>query len=61
MVDLKRSALTFLFLSSIALWSTPAFAQMDLAGEWAPQFHEDQPERLAALIATFIAETPVHA
>ena len=47
MHDLKRSALAFLFLSSIALWSTPAFAQMDLAGEWAPQFHEDQPERLA--------------
>jgi len=47
MYDLKRSALAFLFLSSIVLSSTPAFAQMDLAGEWAPQFHEDQPERLA--------------
>jgi len=47
MYDLNRSALAFLFLSSIVLSSTPAFAQMDLAGEWAPQFHEDQPERLA--------------
>jgi hypothetical protein len=24
---------------------SPAFAQMDLAGMWAPLFHEDQPER----------------
>lgn len=26
--------------------SLPAFAQMDLSGEWAPRFHEEQPERL---------------
>ena len=26
--------------------SVPAFAQMDLSGEWAPRFHEEQPERL---------------
>ena len=25
-----------------ALLSVPAFAQVDLAGEWAPRFHEDQ-------------------
>jgi hypothetical protein len=24
----------------------PAFAQVDLSGEWAPKFHEDQPERI---------------
>ena len=24
----------------------PACAQVDLSGEWAPQFHEDQPERI---------------
>ena len=24
----------------------PASAQIDLAGEWAPRFHEDQPERI---------------
>src|SRR5215475_6341152 len=29
------------------LVSLPALAQMDLSGEWAPQFHEDNPERLA--------------
>jgi hypothetical protein len=28
------------------LMSLPALAQMDLSGEWAPRFHEDQPERL---------------
>jgi hypothetical protein len=31
----------FLFLLCV-----PAFAQVDLAGEWAPRFHEDQPERI---------------
>jgi len=24
----------------------PLSAQIDLAGEWAPRFHEDQPERI---------------
>jgi hypothetical protein len=24
----------------------PAFGQLDLSGEWAPRFHEDQPERI---------------
>jgi cyclase len=28
------------------LTAVPAMAQIDLAGEWAPQYHEDQPERL---------------
>src|SRR5438270_13627353 len=31
----------------IALAALPAFAQIDPSGEWAPRFHEDQPERLA--------------
>jgi len=31
----------------LTLLSLPAFAQVDLSGEWAPRFHEDQPERLA--------------
>jgi hypothetical protein len=31
----------------MTLASFPAFAQMDLSGEWAPRFHEDNPERLA--------------
>src|SRR6202162_4447906 len=30
----------------VALLSVPAFAQVDLAGEWAPRFHEDQHERI---------------
>jgi hypothetical protein len=29
------------------LVAAPAFAQVDLSGEWAPRFHEDNPERLA--------------
>lgn len=28
------------------LAGAPAFAQMDFSGEWAPRFHEDQPERV---------------
>jgi hypothetical protein len=31
----------------MALAASPAFGQIDPSGEWAPRFHEDQPERLA--------------
>ena len=34
-------------IALIALMSMPVFAQIDPTGEWAPRFHEDQPERLA--------------
>src|SRR5215470_7515178 len=34
-------------LMLMALMSAPAFAQMDISGEAAPRFHEDNPERLA--------------
>jgi len=37
-----RTALLFLVVAFIA---TPAFAQLDLAGEWARDNHEDQPHR----------------
>ena len=37
---------SLLLLFAIVLFSAPGFAQMDLSGEWAPQFHEDQPERV---------------
>ncbi len=30
----------------ILLASLPAWAQLDPSGEWAPRFHEDQPERI---------------
>jgi hypothetical protein len=43
----SRIALTGFLLLAAMLFATTAFAQIDLAGEWAPQFHEDQPERLA--------------
>ena len=39
-------------LAIMALMSLPAFAQMDPTGEWAPRFHEDNPERLAESITT---------
>ena len=29
-----------------AFGASPAFAQIDLSGEWNPLFHEDQPERI---------------
>jgi uncharacterized membrane protein YgcG len=47
MENLKRNAVAVvLVVSAMMLFSTPAFAQMDLVGEWANLFHEDQPERL---------------
>src|SRR5438132_7044057 len=30
----------------VVLLAVPAFAQVDPSGEWAPRFHEDQPERI---------------
>src|SRR5580698_7353266 len=35
-----------LFVLAAALSAMPAWAQIDLSGEWDPQFHEDQPERI---------------
>jgi hypothetical protein len=32
-------------LLTAAILAAPAFAQISLSGEWAPLFHEDQPER----------------
>ena len=37
----------FLMFASLLLVSVPAFSQVDFTGEWAPRFHEDQPERVA--------------
>jgi hypothetical protein len=31
---------------TVLVLSMPAFAQVDPTGEWAPRFHEDQPERI---------------
>src|SRR6202140_5154639 len=36
----------FMLLLAAGLLSIPAFAQRDPSGEWAPRFHEDQPERI---------------
>jgi len=39
-----RKASLLLLIST--LLSLPAFGQIDPSGEWAPRFHEDQPERI---------------
>lgn len=33
-------------LLAFGLMAVPLFAQLDPSGEWAPRFHEDQPERI---------------
>jgi len=33
-------------VAALVLCSEPAFAQSDITGEWAPLFHEDQPDRV---------------
>lgn len=40
-----RSSIAVAALCGVLL-PIPAFAQVDLSGEWAPRFHEDQPERV---------------
>ena len=47
MNNLNRNAIAgaLLLLASVGL-ARPAFAQVDFSGEWAPRFHEDQPERV---------------
>lgn len=39
----RRQACCAALLLSLAI---PVFAQVDFVGEWAPRFHEDQPERI---------------
>ena len=50
-----------LLLPGVLLLSAPlAFAQIDLVGEWAPQFHEDQPERLGGPAVGDYAGLPIN-
>ncbi|OFV91731.1 MAG: hypothetical protein A3G76_14485 [Acidobacteria bacterium RIFCSPLOWO2_12_FULL_65_11] len=42
----RLARIALLSLLATALASTPAFAQIDFSGEWAPRFHEDQLERV---------------
>jgi len=44
-INFAQSTSFVLFLAA-GLLSLPAFAQRDPSGEWAPRFHEDQPERI---------------
>ena len=41
---MKRIAASLLLLGALA--GSPLLAQIDPSGEWAPRFHEDQPERI---------------
>src|SRR5438445_6473841 len=46
MNTVRRSVWLGLVVTSVLLLSTSASAQVDFSGEWAPRFHEDQPERV---------------
>ena len=43
---LTRAIASALGLAALAALASPAAAQIDLSGEWAPRFFEDQPERV---------------
>jgi hypothetical protein len=43
---LRASAFGFLLFLGACLAGTPAFAQADFSGHWAPLYHEDHPERI---------------
>jgi hypothetical protein len=45
MTILQRAFILMALLGAI-LTATPAWAQVDFSGEWAPRFWEDQPERV---------------
>lgn len=49
-----------LVFAAVLLFGAPASAQIDLAGEWAPQYHEDQPERLAGPSIGDFAGLPIN-
>ena len=42
----RRIALGAPLFLTMVLTTAPAWAQMEPVGEWAPRFHEDQPERI---------------
>lgn len=44
--NIRASAATLAFLTIVSV-ASPASAQVDFSGEWAPRFWEDQPERVA--------------
>ena len=43
---IRAAALAGAAFLLVSAASIPALAQIDLSGEWAPRFHEDQPERI---------------
>ena len=49
-----------LWLPALLLVSSPALTQIDLVGEWAAQYHEDQPERIAGPALVDYAGLPIN-
>jgi hypothetical protein len=45
-MKLSHASLASSVLLAFVLGSVPAFAQVDITGEWGNRFHEDQPERV---------------
>ena len=43
----RKTAISCLLFAATLLFAAPVFAQIDLAGEWTPLFHEDNADRLA--------------
>ena len=43
---MKRAAFVVGAIAAFSVWPTPASAQIDLTGNWAAVFHEDQLERV---------------
>jgi hypothetical protein len=60
MVISKRSAALFPFALLSFLSISPAFAQVDFSGEWAPLYHEDGPERLPGPELGDYTELPIN-
>ena len=46
MQNVSRIVMPAVLLVAILGVTRPALAQVDFSGEWAPRFHEDQPERV---------------
>src|SRR6266853_3008834 len=44
--SMKAARACLLLVPMLLAARAPASAQVDFSGEWAPRFHEDQPERV---------------
>jgi hypothetical protein len=60
MRSFSKARIVIWLLALAALSAPQALAQMDLVGEWAPQFHEDQPERVGGPAVGDYAGLPIN-